>query len=151
MGQVDVATLNVFTRLSLVISTLGSGDRIVPTLREGVTAEDPEYSHPSSAGPAVPFDRLISVLRARGVVATGAGEEMGKRPLVSTDGSKQQGFQLGSPAAWEPGNELAQVRLDPGKRDLQSGWPGDQHDVEAYSRSAYERIIPEQGEPHRLA
>ena len=102
VGQVDFATLSLFTRLSLIISTLGSGDRIVPTLREGVTAEDPEYSHPGSTGPAVPFDRLVSVLRARRVVATGAGEEVGKRPLVGADGSEQQDLQRGSTSAREP-------------------------------------------------
>src|ERR1700680_3317703 len=67
----------------------GSGDRIVAALSERMTARDACRPHPPPPQPAVLFDRLVGVHRARGVIAARRRKQPGKRLLVTANQSEQ--------------------------------------------------------------
>src|SRR6202163_266193 len=67
----------------------GSGDRIVAALGERMAARYACGPHPPATQPAVPFDRLVCVYRARGVVAARWGKQLGKRLLIAANQSEQ--------------------------------------------------------------
>src|SRR5207302_10738735 len=98
-----------------------------------MATQDSEQTHPRAASPAVPLDCLVSVLRARRVIATGAREEVRKSVLVNPDRAEQERLH-GSNRIGEADSQLIEVSLEAREGKGQRGRAGDQHDVEAYSR-----------------
>src|ERR1700686_4345939 len=68
----------------------GSGDRIVAALGERMAARDSHRSHPATAQPAIPLNRLICVVGAGRVVAAGRWKHLRKRHLVAPNQSEEQ-------------------------------------------------------------
>lgn len=66
-------------------------DGVVPPLGKGVASGNPPQAHPATAEPAVPLDRLVSVLRAGWVVAARSTEHVGERGLIQADQPHENG------------------------------------------------------------
>src|SRR5690349_18910941 len=54
-----------------------------------MAAGDSARAHPPTLHPAVALNRLVRVVRARGVVAAGRGQDAGKGQLVTADQQKK--------------------------------------------------------------
>src|SRR5260370_32511060 len=72
------------------MARLPSGHRVVAAPCKGVAASDADSTHPATLQPAVPFDRLVRVVRARRVVAAGGRQDPGKGHLITANQEKKE-------------------------------------------------------------